>query len=568
MVLQGDGDSSASEAEVNDNALRAESAAAPGAGLFDNPETAIDSMTPAPPCSSDGWHDIDDFLETAPRLPLAEQGASTSNSIHAAPSPLSSEPLHDSIGAVDLHPHRARSEATTYARPRSPPPRCARASPPKNQLSQEDHLHTGRSVADEHRLVGPVRNADPVDERERRQQEEAEDNDEDASSKSEHPPSLQGASVGKCRPLRENSVVLGMEAIEQPQADPDLLDWEADSMAPMQLEVWPRGSARELSQAINEAGCDSHSGDELNNTESDEDDGKPRPIKRKRPSSSQDGPMHKKPKPRLQQRSTGQHRPRSKPHKRSPKSHPPPDQTSRVAAVPSPQARPSAPHATDTDMSPDCYNLNRSSRAALPTLTEVTFRPHSPHCCSFTAVIRDGSAERGVSFGQLAQLIASIGHVGKIDDFSIKPMEQHSFLLTGFSWHTPSRPSSSGTTLSTAAEAGRDHVNAMRTRPQEGRAVDARALASRRSKPSISDDDSGLSDSDSESSSDDDECSSEGEQGRSSTSKHSRWPDLDEQRLLAYKKEDKSWKWIFRKFPGRTRPAIRTRWNMIRPRGE
>jgi hypothetical protein len=58
------------------------------------------------------------------------------------------------------------------------------------------------------------------------------------------------------------------------------------------------------------------------------------------------------------------------------------------------------------------------------------------------------------------------------------------------------------------------------------------------------------------------------EQGRSSTNKQNRWSDLDEQRLLAYKKEDKSWEWIFRKFPGRTRPAIRTRWNMIRPRGE
>jgi hypothetical protein len=29
----------------------------------------------------------------------------------------------------------------------------------------------------------------------------------------------------------------------------------------------------------------------------------------------------------------------------------------------------------------------------------------------------------------------------------------------------------------------------------------------------------------------------------------------------------KSWKWIFRKFPGRT-PATHTRWNMIRPRDE
>ena len=220
-------------------------------------------------------------------------------------------------------------------------------------------------------------------------------------------------------------------------------------------------------------------------------------------------------------------------------------------------------------MSPDYYNLDPSSRAALPTLTEVTFRPHSPHCCSFTAVIRDGGAERGVSFGQLARLIASIGHVGKIADFSIKPIEQHSFLVTGFSWHTSSQPSSGGGTVSTAAEAGRIHRDTTRTRPQHGKAVDAGALALQGSEPSSSDDDGGLSDSDSESSSDDDGCSSEAEkQGRSSTRMNIPWSDLDEQRLLAYKKEGKSWEWVFRKFPGRTRPAVRTRWNMIRPRGD
>ena len=93
--------------------------------------------------------------------------------------------MHDGISIEGSR--RARSEATTPSS--SPPPRHCRASL-ENQLSQKDHLHTGRGVADEHRLVGPVRNADPVDERERRQQEEAEDNDEDISSKSKHPLSL------------------------------------------------------------------------------------------------------------------------------------------------------------------------------------------------------------------------------------------------------------------------------------------------------------------------------------------------------------------------------------------
>ncbi|KAG4436717.1 hypothetical protein IFR05_007800 [Cadophora sp. M221] len=160
-------------------------------------------------------------------------------------------------------------------------------------------------------------------------------------------------------------------------------------------------------------------------------------------------------------------------------------------------------------MSPDCCNFDRLSRVALPTLTEVTFRSHSPHCCSFTAVIRDSCIERGVSFSQVVRFIASIGYVGKIDDFTIKPR------------HTSSRPSFGGTTFSTSAEARRDNVDATRTRPQEGKAFGPGALASRRSKPSISNNDGGLSDSDSESSSDDDGCSSEDEQDRSCTGKHS-----------------------------------------------
>ena len=56
-------------------------------------------------------------------------------------------------------------------------------------------------------------------------------------------------------------------------------------------------------------------------------------------------------------------------------------------------------------------------------------------------------------------------------------------------------------------------MDATCSRPQKGRAVGAEAFASRRSKPSISDDDGGLSDSDSESGSDDDGRSSKEEQG-------------------------------------------------------
>lgn len=106
--------------------------------------------------------------------------------------------------------------------------------------------------------------------------------------------------------------------------------------------------------------------------------------------------------------------------------------------------------------------------------------------------------------------------------------------------------------------------NTTRVQPQEGRAVDAGALASRRSESSISDDDSGPSDSsDSKFSSDNNGYSSEDEQGHLSASKHSRWNQIDEQRLRAYKKEKKSWRWIFDKFPDRTPAAVRTRWTIV-----
>jgi hypothetical protein len=159
--------------------------------------------------------------------------------------------------------------------------------------------------------------------------------------------------------------------------------------------------------------------------------------------------------------------------------------------------------------------------------------------------------------------------MGKIDDFTIKPMEQHSYLLSGFSWHASSRLSSSGAALSTTTEAGRDHVDATRTGPQHGRAVDARALVSRRCEPLSSNDNGGLSDSDPDISNNDDGCSSEAEkQGGLSARMNIPWDPVDEQRLVAWKKEGKPWDWIFKKFPGRTHPAIRTRWSMVRPRSE
>jgi len=171
-------------------------------------------------------------------------------------------------------------------------------------------------------------------------------------------------------------------------------------------------------------------------------------------------------------------------------------------------------------------------------------------------VIRADHSRLEFSFSQVAKLIENIGYVGKIDDFTIKPLTQNSFLLIGFSG-----------TLGTASKASCIHRDAISIQLQHGKAVDARAIASCKGELLHSEDDDVLSNSDPDlSGSDDDGSSTEDEQGRSSTRKHSVWLPLDEQRLLAYKKEGKSWSWIFRKFPGRTPGAVRTRRHMVRAR--
>merc|ERR1711964_835804 len=297
----------------------------------------------------------------------------------------------------------------------------------------------------------------------------------------------------------------------------------------------------------------------------EDDEKKPRPAKRKQLSSSH-GIVTRKKRKRPQESSSRQRRPLSEPRRQYLKSHSSRDQCSRLPTSSSAKGRlpspaPSMPQSIDTKMSLGDSNLSPSSRATSPTLTEITFRPHSAHCYSFTATIWDGCDGRGVSLAQLARLIASTGHVGKIDDFTIKSMKPDSYLLSGFSWHTLS---------SFTAEAGRDNVDTSRIWPRDGKAVDAGAFISRERESSSGDDDeSGLSHSDIEfgSDGDGDGCSSEDELGRSGTRMNVPWDPIDEQRLLAYKKEGKSWKWIFRRFQGRTENSVRQRLSIVKRRG-
>jgi hypothetical protein len=257
---------SASEAEANDVSLRAESATAPVAGLFDSLETAIDSIAPVPPRSFDRWHDTDNFPKPALRLRLTEQGASTPDSLPHTPSlRLLSELLHDSIGTD--------SKATSPSL--SLPPRYYRASP-ETQLSQEGRLHTGRGIADEHELVNPALDTFALDEGARKQQEV-----------NGVAPAVTAERAGRSpRPAN------GRQSL--PNLDPS------------------------LEPSHNEAGSrsDRDSDDELNSSDSDRDDEKePRPAKRKQLSASYGGLARKKRRRPLRESSSCQRRPLSKPYR-------------------------------------------------------------------------------------------------------------------------------------------------------------------------------------------------------------------------------------------------------------
>jgi hypothetical protein len=62
----------------------------------------------------------------------------------------------------------------------------------------------------------------------------------------------------------------------------------------------------------------------------------------------------------------------------------------------------------------------------------------------------------------------------------------------------------------------------------------------------------------------DDDYDDDGHEASATGCGNRRWDPLDEQRLLAWRKEKRSWKWIFDQFPDRTEGAIRVRHNMLK----
>jgi hypothetical protein len=198
----------------------------------------------------------------------------------------SSEPLHNSINTEGSR-CGARSEATTSFS--SQPPHHARASP-ETQLNQEGHLHTGRGVADVHELIDHALDTLLIDEGARKQQVVEQEKDEGNSEDEDE------------GPRQEMNVVAPVVTAERAGESPRPAN-RRQSLP--NLEQFPEPNHNE---AGSRSDCDSD--DELNSSDSAENDEKePRPAKRKQPSSSHGGLARKKRRRPLQQNPPRQRRP-------------------------------------------------------------------------------------------------------------------------------------------------------------------------------------------------------------------------------------------------------------------
>lgn len=467
----------------------------------------------------------------------------------------SSEPLQSHINTEDPFTACAESETTKSLsmRHRDQSPRRPRSSQ-QGRISQEDRAYR--------RQAKPEFDNSTSEEMLPQQQEEEENinsNDNGLQQSDEN--------TARVAPITEMGDELHLPASVIRRT----------SLAKRHRILPPRSPSLELSQEQATSNSDNCSDDDLSTTEaeSDESDRRRHPTKRKRPSSSYVGPM---------QRKRGQHLQLGSTQQRticSPQRHPACNGNSQL---------PSPPHS-----SLDRGALSESSKHTRPLLTEVTFRPHSPDYYSFSAFIQDDRDEPEFTFGQFSKLIECVGHAGNTKDLTIKQLKQHLFLVTGFSRRTSSRPSQSGRTARSTTNACVVPLGARHTRVDKGGSASAFPSQRRETSSRIVDygfgdgssedelgrsdtrkysqwsassrsDVDGFGDGDLNTGSDGDAYSSEDNVGRSDDRKYSEWSPLDKQRLSAYKKEGKSWEWIFSKFPGRTKGAVRTRWSTMQPK--
>jgi len=197
-------------------------------------------------------------------------------------------------------------------------------------------------------------------------------------------------------------------------------------------------------------------------------------------------------------------------------------------------------------------------------LTDITLRPVSSGVSFFAAIIQ-ADCNMSPSCSEPVMLVESaLGYAGKIDDITIKPLGPDSWLVTGFlhSLHDMSQFSTSHIRPSGIYSGGARGS----TRSLHSKAASVVAVGSQEGPRSNEEDDDssdcnlGYGDGDNR--------YTGNKHKRPSARLHAKWSKLEEQRLLAYKKEDKPWEWIFCKFPNRTEGAVKLRWYMLQSKAK
>jgi hypothetical protein len=174
------------------------------------------------------------------------------------------------LDRIDAEDHSMEAVLSYSTRPRNQSPLRSR-SPPLNQLSQEDLLHTDRSAADEHEPVCPPLDTNTFGEDRRQEEEKQEasgggggDDDDDA------------------QPQREmNSVEAALTAKKCCDSRLSRKKDEGTNSARRQKPLPSGDSSLEPGQDATGSYSDGCRDGELSNThaESDEEDRRPRPTK-------------------------------------------------------------------------------------------------------------------------------------------------------------------------------------------------------------------------------------------------------------------------------------------------
>ena len=204
-------------------------------------------------------------------------------------------------------------------------------------------------------------------------------------------------------------------------------------------------------------------------------------------------------------------------------------------------------------------------------VSEITLRPISTGVVFLVATIQTASGMLKLSCSEPAELIERVlGYAGKVEDITLKPLASAAlWQVTGFLHlrHICSdvpRPTPADDTYSFDLRK-RARALCSSVVVDAGVANDFQAEGD-----GVLNDghrhfhEGGCGDS----GSDDEDDGGDGyyddrHEGTAAGRSNRRWDPLEEQRLLAWRREKMSWKWIFEQFPNRSEGAVRVRWYML-----